>query len=174
MAKQIINEELKKKALEYRELTFEKYNQTIAELESRKQALLLEPSSKKQKQELKSCEEMISRFRTDVENIKAISEEMFVQVVLDRELLLNVITAFDQGKIEKRESSVIPVEKALEIAEQRKTRKSKYRKMSIDELLDVVMDNERLEIELLRIKEKYNLSKGDKAQTAEPASNQEG
>ena len=172
MAKQIINEELKKKALEYRELTFEKYNQTIAELESRKQALLLESSSKEQKQELKSCEEMISRFRTDVENIKAISQEMFVQVVLDRELLLNVITAFDQGKIEKRESSVIPVEKALEIAEQRKTRKSKYRKMSIDELLDVVMDNERLEIELLRIKEKYNLSKGDKAQNAEPASNQ--
>ena len=152
MAKQIINEELNKKALEYRELTFEKYNQTIAELESRKQALLLEPSSKKQKQELKSCEEMISRFRKDVENIRAVSEEMFVQVVLDRGLLLNVIDAFDQGKIEKREASVIPAERALEIAEQRKTRKSKYRKMSIEELLDVVMDNERLEIELLKIK----------------------
>ena len=171
MTKQIISENLKKKALEYRELPFEKYNQTIKELEARKQFLLTEPSSKAQKQNLKKCVEMISQFKTDVENMKVVSEEMFINVVLDKGLLLNVIDAFDQGKIEKREAGVIPAERAFEIAEQRKTRRSKYRKMSIEELLGVVMDNERLEIELMKIKIAQNQSKLAEMSGSAPSSN---
>lgn len=147
-----INEETRKKALEYRALTFEKYNQTIKELEARKKALIASEDSKEQRHAIKSCNESIAQIKFEIENINAIPEDMFLKVVLERDLLLNVIFAFDQGKIEKREAHLISSEKAAEIEMKRQERKKTCRKMSIEELLDEVMSNEKLEIEILKLK----------------------
>ena len=170
MAKKIIGEDLKKKALEYRALALEKYKTTIEELESRRQTLIDNAETKAQKQELRTCSEMISQIKKDIENMQAIPEDMFVDVILEKGLLLNVIQAFDKEKIEKRESAFVSSEQASEIAQKRQERKILYRKMSIEELLDVVMGNEKLEIEILKTKIAQNKKRLGEMFGAEPSS----
>ncbi len=152
MAKKIISEDARKKALEYRALTFEKYNNEVEELEAKKQLLIVMDDSKQQRKEIKACCDRIAQIKLEVENIGAIPEDMFLKVILERDLLLNVIFAFDQGKIEKREAHLISSEKAEEIEMKRQERKKTCRKMSVEELLDEVISNEKLEIEILKIK----------------------
>ena len=156
MAKKVVSEDMRKKALEYRALTLEKFKATIQELETRKEALLDGVSSKAQQKEIRDCYELISQIKEEVKNVSAIPDDMFVNVVSDRDLLLNVLFAFDQSKIEQRESHLISQERAAEIAAKRQERKKTCRKMSVEELLDLVMDNERLETEILRIKIAHN------------------
>lgn len=170
MAKKTISEDLINKALEYRALTLEKYKITIEELESRRQTLIDSADTKAQKQELKACSEMISQIRKDIENMQSISDEMFVDVVLEKGLLLNVSQAFDKEKIEKRESSFVSSEQALDIALKRQERKNLYRKMSIEELLEIVMGNEKLEIEILKAKIAHNKKRLSEMFGAEPSS----
>ncbi len=169
MANKVINESVRSKALEYRTLNIEKYKQLVAELETRLEVLKAMTASKAQKREIQICTESLAQAKTDYKNVLKLSEEIFVKVVSERGLMLNVVNNFDSGKIERRESHVLSPEKAEEIVAQREARKSLYKKMSLEELLDVAMSNEQLEIEILKTKIALN-QKGLSEQGSEPSS----
>ena len=152
MAKQVISESLKQKALEYRKLTIEKYEHTIKELETRIEILRDVADSEQIINEIKVCQKMLAQFKADLENVKVISEKMFVDVVLDRELLLNVLNAFDKNKQKQTEKASPEKGSGNQGSLERKQRKSALSKMSVEELLDEVMSNERFEIEFLKLK----------------------
>lgn len=168
MANKVISEDLKRKALAYKDLNIEKYQMKLAELKTRREALRANAQSKKAIQALVQCDELVKDATKELTSVIAVSDEMFVKVVLERSLLLNVIRAFDSGKIEKTAAEVLPEERVKEIIAQREERKSSYKQMSIEELLDVVMENERLEIEIFRAKALKN-KKNSGSQGSEPA-----
>lgn len=152
MAKKENSEALRKLALQYRSLTLEKYKLTINELETRLKAM----SGYAKNGEVSNCNALLRQFRADYENFNVLSEEMFVNVVLNHGLLVNVIKAFDKSAIDERDSHLLSTDKALDIALQRQERQGKLHKMSIEELLKIAINNEELEIELLKIKIDYN------------------
>lgn len=152
MANIVISEELIKKALKYKALNVQKYQETVQELMTRREMLRANAQSKKNIEALIYCEELLSRASADLKNVSAVSDEMFIKVVMERSLLLNVVRAFDNEKIERRASEVFSEERVKEIVAKRDARKPLYKKMSLEELLDVAMENESLEIEILKAK----------------------
>ena len=133
----------------YKALTIEKHVLAMRELESRIQMLEMLNGAP---QHIKECQIELERIKKDHQNFTTTSDELFKQVVLNRDLLLNVVVSFDKGKIEEREAHILSLSKINQIAEERARRKGKYRKMDEYGLLTAAMNNEITEIEILKIK----------------------
>lgn len=137
----------------YRALTIEKHELEIRELESRIQMLETLDGSR---QHIKECQTALGRIKKDYENFKTTSFEVFKQIVMNRDLLLNVVGAFDKRKIEESEGHLLPFSRVEEIASEREHRKGHYRKMDALSLLMAAVSNEMTEIEILKLKINQN------------------
>ena len=164
MAKQNFSEDLIALALQYREVTLEKYSLLIQELQSQRPSLEAISDKIKRLKELKKCDDKINQTKEMYENFKTIAPETFVKTVLVRDLLINVIKNFDKGEIEKRENELITGDLAKDIANDRQARKGQYKNMTLEQLLTTAIGNEQLESEILKVKIYNNKNAGSLSQ----------
>lgn len=142
------SEELRKKALEYRALTIEKYKYAIQELEKRLELFSFYGRLESQKKEQQNCERMLKQYRKDFENFTSIPEEMCASVLLDSPLLIGVICAYEKEK----NRNELKQKSLLERMSDSTRRVTELSAKPLEELLSIAMENDRLEIEELKLK----------------------